>query len=526
MPKAELVIGGLMAVGVLASVAERFRIPHAVVLVLGGLMLGLIPGTPAIRLDPQVIFLIFLPPLVYAASFTFAAEDLRSNVRPIGFLAVGLVVATVIAVAAAAHLVIGMGWPAAFVLGAVVAPTDPVAATGVLREVGAPGRLATILEGESLINDGTALSLFKLATGALGAATFHAGAGALEFVWIVTAGTAVGLATGWISIHLRTRVDEPRIEITLALLTTYGAFFVADRIGVSGILASVAAGIYLGLNSTDLSSAEARLQTNSFWEAATFIAESILFLLVGLAFQDVAGRLDNYSAAQLVGYSLLTIAVVVLIRTLWMFTVPYVLGLLDRSDGVNVRASARERVVLAAGGMRVAVTIAAALAVPTTVAGGSVDERDLIILLAYATVVGTLVVPALGLPPLLRRLGLAQGEEQRRQAREARVQLARAALECADEFASQRDVPSDVLRRVREAYEMQIAADGPGPGDEANHEAVAIYRELRRAVVEAERRELHRIREERAVPGDTLRQIEHELDLVEARLGPEVAQTA
>src|SRR3954447_11275492 len=370
MPDADLMVGGLMAVAVLAAVAARFEIPHAVVLVVGGLALGLLPGTPSIRLDPNVVFLLFLPPLIYVASFTFAAEDVRRNARPIGFLAVGLVLATVLGVAAAAHLVIGMAWAPAFVLGAVVAPTDPVAATGVLRELGAPGRLATILEGESLINDGSSLSVFKLATGALGAATFHAGAGALEFVWIVTAGSAVGLAIGWISIHLRTRVDEPRIEITLALLTTYGVFFVADRIGVSGILASVAAGIYLGLNSTDLSSAEARLQTNSFWEAATFIAESILFLLVGLAFQDVAGRLDNYSAAQLVGYSLLTIAVVVLIRTLWMFTVPYVLGLLDRSDGVNVRASARERVVLAAGGMRGAVTIAAALAVPTTVAGG------------------------------------------------------------------------------------------------------------------------------------------------------------
>src|SRR3954453_22956514 len=326
MPKAELVIGGLMAVGVLASVAERFKIPHAVVLVLGGLMLGLIPGAPAIRLDPQVIFLIFLPPLVYAASFTFAAEDLRSNVRPIGFLAVGLVIATVIAVAAAAHLVIGMGWPAAVVLRAVVAATDPVAAAGGLRGVGGPGRLATILEGESLINDGTSLSIFKLATGALGAATFHAGAGALQLVWIIVAGTGVGLLVGWVSLQMRRRVDEPQLEITLALVTTYGAFFVADRVGASGILASVAAGIWLGLHSMDLSSAESRLQMHSFWEAATFITESLLFLVIGLAFEDVTGRLDAYSTMELVGYSLLVVGVVVVVRFVWMFTVPYLVG--------------------------------------------------------------------------------------------------------------------------------------------------------------------------------------------------------
>src|SRR4051794_11411784 len=369
MPHAELVIGGLMAVGILASIAGRFDVPHAVVVVLGGLALGFIPGTPAIRLDPDVIFLIFLPPLIYAASFTFAAEDFRSNVRPIGFLAIGLVLATVAVVAVAAHFVIDLAWPAAFVLGAVVAPTDPVASTGVLRELGAPGRLSTILEGESLINDGTALTVFKLAAGALGAATFHAGAGALQFVWIVVGGTAIGLAFGWASLHLRRRVNESQIEITLALVTTYGAFFLADAIGVSGILASVAAGIWLGLHSMDLSSAEARLQTHSFWDAATFITESLLFLLIGLAFQDVVGRLDAYSAADLVGYSLLVVGAVVVTRVVWMFSVPYVLGVIDRGEGVTVRATARERVVLSAAGMRGAVTVAAALAVPTAVAG-------------------------------------------------------------------------------------------------------------------------------------------------------------
>ena len=524
MPKAELVIGGLMAVGVLASIAERIRIPHAVVLVLGGLALGFIPGTPAVRLDPAVIFLIFLPPLLYAASFTFASEDFRGNVRPIGFLAFGLVIATVVAVAAIAHLVIGMAWPAAFVLGAVVSPTDPVAATGVLREVGAPARLATILEGESLVNDGTALSVFKLATGALGAATFHAGAGALQFAWIVVGGVAIGVAIGWISARLRKRIDEPELEITLALMTTYGAFFVADQIGTSGILACVAAGIYLGLKSTDLSTAETRLQIRSFWNTATFIAESMLFLLVGLAFEDVVGRLGAYSPAALIGYGLLTVAVVALVRVVWMFTVPYVLGALEHGDGVSVRASARERVVLSTAGMRGAITIAAALAVPVSVAGGRVHERDLIILLAYSTVLGTLVLPALGLPKLLRRLGLAQGDEQRRQAREARVQIAHAAIDCADRFAQDRDVPENVLRRVREAFEMQIAAEGPGPGDDAHDEGVETYREMRRAVLETERRELARIRDQRAVPGDTLRQIEHELDLVEARLGSEPTQ--
>ena len=520
MPSAELVVGGLMAVAVLSSIATRVGIPHAVVLVLGGLALGFIPGTPAVRLNPDVVFLIFLPPLIYAASFTFAAEDLRANVRPIGFLAVGLVLASVAAVAAIAHVVIHMHWPAAFVLGAVVAPTDPVAATGVLRELGAPARLATILEGESLINDGTSLSIFKLAIGALGAASFHAGHGVLEFIWIAAGGTVIGLIAGWISVHLRTRVDEPRIEITVALITTYGAFFLADQIGVSGILASVAAGVYLGLHSMDLSTAEARLESQSFWETATFIAESLLFLLVGLAFEDVVTHLGRYSVGQLVGYSFLVIGVVVVARFIWMFTVPYALGLLNRAPGIDVRASAAERLLLSVAGMRGAVTVAAALSVPTVVDGGIVGERNLIILLAYATVLGTLVVPALVLPILLDRLGLAHGEEQERQTRDARLRLARAALERADEIGDERDVPEQIMRRVREAYEMAIEADGPGTSHEADDEAVRIYREVRRAALEAERRELARIRARREVPGDALRQIERELDLSEARLGP------
>lgn len=520
MPKAELVVGGLMAVAVLASIAARFDIPHAVVLVLGGLAIGFIPGTPAVRLDPNVIFLIFLPPLIYVASFMFAAEDLRRNARPIGFLAVGLVLASVGAVALVAHLVIHMHWPAAFVLGAVVAPTDPVAATGVLRDLGAPARLATILEGESLINDGTSLSIFKLATGALGAATFHAGHGVLQFLWIALGGAVIGLVAGWISVRLRTHVDEPRIEITVALITTYGAFFVADEAGVSGILASVAAGIYLGWHSMDLSTAEARLQTQSFWEAATFITESLLFLLIGLAFQDVLSHIGSYSAGALVGYSVLIIAVVVAARALWMFTVPYVLGFLHSAEGMDVRASARERLVLSVAGMRGAVTVAAALSVPIAVGGGVVHERNLIILLAYASVLGTLVVPALTLPVLLRKLGLAGGAEQQRQTRDARVRLAKAALDRADQVARERDVPENILRRVREAYEMSIEADGPGPRTQADSEAVRVYRELRRAAIEAEREELARIRSRREVPGDALRQIERELDLVEARLGP------
>ena len=516
MTDVELVTLLLLAVGALSALAASLPVAHPVVLVLGGLALGFLPGTPDVQLEPDVVFLLFLPPLLYAAAFQITSEDVRENLRPIGFLAVGLVLATVGAVAVAAHEVAGLGWGPAFVLGAVLGPTDPVAATSTIRRLGAPTRIATILEGESLVNDGTALVALRIAIGAVGASFSLTGA-LVEFGWNVAAGVAIGLLAGWASGLVRQRAEQPAIVVTTALVTTYGAFLAAKLVDASGILASVAAGLVIGYRSAHGGSAEARLQTRSFWEVAVFLVESALFVISGLVFQQVVNALGDRSWAEL-GLEALAVVVVVLgLRALWMLVVPAVFKLVHpRGLLRKPLPTPAERVVLAVAGMRGAVTVAAALSVPLTIgAGEPFPDRDLVLFLAYVTVVVTLVVPSLALPVIVRRLGLAQGAELRQETLNARVEIAHAALERAEQLAAKERYPEEALQRAREAYETRVESvlDDVGDGDIAT-----AYRELRSHLVDAERDALHRIRDSRELPGEALRELEHEIDLEEARL--------
>jgi len=521
MAHVQLVVAGLLAVTILAVLADRASLPHAAVLMLGGLAIGFVPGTPDVRLDPEIIFLVFLPPIIYSAAFAFAAEDIRGNLRPIGFLAIGLVLATVGGVAVAAHFVLGIGWTPAFVLGAIVAPTDPVAATAVLRRIGAPARIATVLEGESLVNDGTGLSVFALAVATAGAGSFAVGSGLLDFFTIALGGSGIGLASGWLSMQVRRRLEAPMLSITLALATAYGAFLIADELEVSGILAAVCAGIVVGRRSLELGSPEMRLQSEAFWQAGAFVSESLLFLLIGLEFQVVLEGL-NGAAPKLAGEAALVVGVVIGLRVAWAYTVPYLLRIVPEPLGTREsRMSAAELGVVSLAGMRGAVTVAAALSIPVSTASGPFPDRELLIFLGYVTVFGTLVPVALALPLLLKALGLAKPEKVRRQGIEARLRVAHAALERAEELGRKAEIPEEALRRARDIYEMRIARgeaevgeDGDAPGADVGD----AYRRLRRELLAAERAALTELRAERAVPGEALREIERELNLEEARL--------
>ena len=478
--------------------------PEPVVLVLGGLAIGLIPGVPRVELSPDVVFFVFLPPLVYASAFTFSSEQLRANARAIGFLAIGLVLATMAGVAAVAHWVVGIGWGPAFVLGAVLGPTDPVAATSVAKRLGAPDRIAAILQGEALINDGTGLVTLKVAVGAVGA-SFALGSAALDFAYAGAAGVAVGLVVGFAAARLRRHIDEPQIEITISLIAAYGAYVLADRLEASGVLAGVAAGVYAGTRAPDVLSPATRVQATAFFSSLGFMLESLLFLLVGLQIRHVLGGIER-SAAELAGYSAAVIAAVVLLRLAWMFTVPKLLA-------TDVPAS--ERAVIGWSGLRGAVSLAAALSIPLTVAGDAFPDRALVIFLAYVTVIATLVVPALTLPFLISRLGLAQSDTLRRQELEVRRRLARMALRRVDELADR--MPESAVERVRDVYEARIDALEQEDRDERDDWRGA-YRDLRRRLLAEERSALARLRSEREVSPEILRELSQELDLEEARL--------
>src|SRR5919201_5863772 len=280
----QLLLLALLAVlAALLVAAPIVRVPYPILLVLGGLALGFMPGIPSIQLPRDLVLGAVLPPLLYSSAYFTSLRDLRANARPIGLLAIGLVVATTFAVAAVAHWAIdGFSWSAAFVLGAVVSPTDPLAATKIARRLGVPRRIVAVIEGESLVNDGTALVLYKVAVTAVVAGTFSVWDASLRFVWSIVGGVAIGFVVGYVVAEVRRRLDSPPLEVTISLITGYFAFIPASAAGASGVIAVVTAGVYLGWRTPELTSVQTRLQGEAVWGIITFVLNALLFALVGL----------------------------------------------------------------------------------------------------------------------------------------------------------------------------------------------------------------------------------------------------
>ena len=299
------VIALFVSVAGLNVLARRLDIPYPIPLVLGGLVLGLVPGVPDIELDPDLVLLIFLPPLLYAAAFFADLRALRSDARSISLISIGLVLATTGVVAVIGHEVIDLPWAMAFALGAIVSPTDPVAATTIMRRLGAPRRIVNVIEGESLVNDATALVTYRIAVAAAVGASFSAADVGLEFVGAVVGGVAIGLAVGYVVAEIRRRLDDTPTELTISLMTGYAAFLPADELGLSGVLAAVTAGIYLGWRSPEIASPQTRLQGFALWEMLVFLLNATLFILIGMQLPAIVDGLAGQSAAEVVAYSAL-----------------------------------------------------------------------------------------------------------------------------------------------------------------------------------------------------------------------------
>jgi CPA1 family monovalent cation:H+ antiporter len=497
---AEALVFLLVAVALLAGAGLRFNVPYPVVLVVGGLLLGLVPGLPVPDLDPDIVFFAFLPPLLYAAAFQASAYELRANVVAISRLAVGLVFVTVVAVAAVAHYVAGIPWAPAFVLGAVLGPTDPVSAAAIVRRLGAPTRIETILEGEALVNDGTALTAYKLALAAVGGAALGAPETVGKFVLVAAGGIAIGAAVGWVLAHLRIASREPSIDVVLSVLTPFAAYVPAEEVGASGVLAVVTAGVYMGTRSLELSEAGGRLRTLAFWQASEFLLNSLLFLLIGLQVTRIVGDIEGANLGTLVAQTALLAAVVLGVRMVWAL-------------GVAKHANARERVVIGWSGMRGAVSLAAALAIPVA----DFPDRDLVIFLAYGVVLITLVLPGLTLAPLIEALGLGQSAERRRQEVEARLRLTHAALERLEEMGEHGDTNGavDQLRQRYQARLDRLQDRLDAAGGHPDHGSDAARTQI--DVLEHERDVLREMQRERAFPAELLRNLEAEIDVDEAR---------
>jgi monovalent cation/hydrogen antiporter len=523
--EAELLIGGLLvAVAGLSALARRLAIPYPIVLVIGGALAGFVPGLPEVRLDPKVVLVVFLPPLLYGAAFFANLSDIRANLRGVTLSSVGLVLVTMAAVAVAAQALIpGLPWAAAFALGAIVSPTDPLAAATIMRRLGVPRRLVSAAEGEGLFNDATALVAYRVAVVAVVSGSFSLTHAGLRFVAGAAGGIAIGLAVGWVIAEIRARTEDIQINVTISLLSGYAAFIPADLAGASGVLAAVTTGIYMGIRGPRIISPRTRLQGFFVWDVLDFLVNATLFVLVGLQLHGVVNRLSGYSASEIAGYALAISAVVVGTRLVWFFTVPYLIRALDRRPSQRARrVGARPRFVLAWSGMRGAVSLAAALALPlTTDAGEAFPARDLIIFLTFAVILTTLVVQGLSLPALIHRLGISDdGSEQNEEVR-ARLVATKAALARIDALAAEDWTREDTLDRLRGAYEYRkrrFAARAGKIEDDGYEDRSLAYQRTLQAVLAAQREALVVMRDDGEISNELMNRLLREFDLEESRL--------
>jgi Na+/H+ antiporter len=522
----EIVLVALfVSVAGLNAIARWLSVPYPIPLVLGGLVLGLLPGIPDIELEPDLVLVIFLPPLLYAAAFFSDLRALRSDLRPISMASIGLVLVTIGAVAVLGHEAIGLSWPLAFALGAIVSPTDPVAATAIMRQLGAPRRLVNIIEGESLVNDATALVAYRVAVTAAVGGSFSALDAGLEFVGAAAGGIAIGLVVGFVVAEIRRRLDDPPTELTISLFTAYAAFIPADELGLSGVLAAVTAGVYLGWRAPELITPQTRLQGFAVWEILVFLLNATLFILIGLQLGPIVDGLDAYSAGELAGYSALVCATVIGARFAFNFTMPYVIRALDRRPQQRERrVGARQRIVASWAGMRGAVSLAAALALPLeTDAGAPLAERDLILFITFALILVTVVGQGLSLPYLIRRLGVREdGAEEEAEEMRARWAASRAALERLDELAVEEWTLDDTIERVRGLYEFRQrrvkVRTGKVEDEDGIEDRSLAYQRLMHELYTVQRRAVVELRNRGEISSDVMRRIERELDLEESRL--------
>ncbi|WP_371541926.1 Na+/H+ antiporter [Streptomyces sp. NBC_00554] len=511
----EVVVVVLAAVLVMTWLARRLRWNEPVLLVAGGCLIGLTPEFRTLVLPPSVVLLLFLPPLLHWESLTTSLREIRTNLRGIVLLATGLVLATAVAVAGVGHA-LGLSWPLAFVLGAVVAPTDAIAVGAVARLL--PRRIQTILRAESLINDGTALALYAVVVGVAvqGQAVTWSGTAA-RFLLSYAGGVAIGAACATIVVALRRRLRDRVLESALAVLTPFATYLPAQLLDVSGVLAVVTCGLILSQAGPKVISAGARVQITDFWEVSTFILNSALFVLVGIQTPAIVSAIGSVSLGHAVVTALLVGGVVIATRLLWLYSVPYLLRVVDRRPVQRtLRSGARERFPVAWSGVRGAVSLAAALGVPTTTAAGRpIEGHGLLVFTAVAVILVTLVVQGTTMPAVIRWSGLRGDPDVTTEERRARRQMANAALKVLPDHADRLDTPPKTTDAIVSEL-RQYAAEDAGPSDTGP--GVRAGLELRRTLVGVKRGALIHMRDQRVIDDIVLRRLQSVLDSEEIRI--------
>jgi CPA1 family monovalent cation:H+ antiporter len=522
----------LVVVAAVAVVASRLKVPPAILLVVTGVVLALVPGLPTVELAPELVLLLVLPPVVYSSSVALSWSEFKVNLRPIALLAVGCVGFTTVAVAAATHYVIGFPWAVGFVLGAIVSPPDAMAPLSIARRLNIPRRIVVVLEGEGLANDATALVLYRFAVAAVSEGVFSPSHAAGTFAAIVVGEIFWGIGVGWLMLRLRRWVRDPRIEITLSLVTPFLAFWPPEFMGGSGVLATVTTGLYISWNGLRLISSATRLQGIFFWDLLIYLIEGVVFLITGLQARPLVARIEQYPWSALVISSLTVCAVVILSRFVWMYPATYLpRWLIPSVRRKDPSPPWQWPFALAFTGVRGIVSLAAALAIPFTVAGGAAfPDRDLILFLTFVVILVTLVGQGLLLPPVIRGLGLANaGRRERRENRDEELRARRRAIEAAikrlGELTVERALPDQVAHPARARHRDRLKhIDNRIDGNEGHRKLTELDDEIELLLIEAERESINELFRDGMLKAEARRRIERELDLREAHLANQRAE--
>lgn len=511
----------LAVVTALAELTDKIRVPYPILLVITGIGIGLIPDLPKITLDPEIVFLIFLPPILYAAAWNTSWADFKAARRPITLLAIGCVIFTTCAVAWVAHMLIpGLAWAEAFVLGAIISPPDAVAATSATKGLGLPKRVITILEGESLVNDATGLIAYRYAVTAVISGAFHFWEAGLEFVVVAVGGIALGFVMGYSFrwIH-KVTPDNPTTDTTLTFLAPFVAYLAAEELELSGVLAVVTAGLYMSRYSSRVFSQQTRLQATGTWNTLIFILNGIIFIIIGLQLPEVVASIEESSLGTLVYYGAIVSAAVIVGRLIWVYPGTYLPRWLSPAVRKEPRPSMRLVTIVAWAGMRGVVSLAAALALPLTIDGTTpFPNRNLIIFLTVCVIFSTLVLQGLTLRPLIHWLRIKPDDGERREEERARLKLATAIIEFIEENYSL-SLSEEVLNRIKTKYEIRIQRLRKDGAQNALADAqIDEFHRIQQELLDTERSLILDLRDKAHISDETMRRIEYELDLEETRL--------
>lgn len=524
MHQAETIVLLFALVAALVVTARKLALPYPIVLVISGLVLSFVPHLPQIRLNPEIVFYFFLPLLLYPPSLYTSWRDFRRNLRGILLLAFGLVLTTMVTVAWVTHAIVpAIPWAAAFALGAIVSPPDAIAATSVIRRLSMPYRIEVILEGESLVNDATALVALQFAIVAMLTGSFSVGHAALRFVVVAAGGIGFGFLVGYVMRWVQGHLDDPPVQITLSLITPFLAYLGAERLHVSGVLATVTVGIFLGWYSPLIVRARYRLQVFAFWDMVVFLLNGFVFIVIGLQLPGILRELHGESLVRLIDDALIICAIVMFVRVAWVFIGTYLPRLLIKKLRESDPAPPWQQVILIGwAGMRGVVSLAAAFALPFALPDGTpFPGRSYILFFAFCVILVTLVGQGLTLPLLIRKLGIKDDGAVDEEERTARLEANKAAIAHLEEIKAREDISNEVVARLRAEYDDrigQLQRCAESTDDRSGEVATPQYQQLQQEALGIERRIIIGLRNKRVINDRALRRIQRDLDLAEARL--------